>query len=197
MRVVAESLNQSLFSRNQRGSSRGMRSLGIFSLAVFRGQYLFLAQCGAAHAILIQASGFQHFHDPSAVGRGLGMGRATPIQYHQAAVAPGNLFVISHTLPQAWNQALLRSLYGKPLEEIRSQLLEQTDADLEAVFIQIAAGSGEMRTLRSDPAKAERVELPPPPNDALPRKDISPPAPAVELVILTCPLPRMMCLPHR
>ena len=94
MRVVAESLNQSLFSRNQRGASRGMRSLGIFSLAVFRGQFLFLAQCGSAHAYHVKTTGFEHFHDPSTIGRGLGMGRATPIQYNQSEISAGDLVLI-------------------------------------------------------------------------------------------------------
>jgi hypothetical protein len=187
MRVVAESLNQSLFSRNQRGSTRGMRSLGLFTLAVFRGQHLFLAQCGAAHALLIQSGGFQHFHDPSAAGRGLGMGRATPIQYHQSEVAPGDLLILSPILPQAWNQAQLRSLHEKPVEQVHTQLLQQSGQDLEAVLIQIAAGSGKMRTLRPEPANAEPEEKSHPSADTPPRKVISPPVPIVEPEILDVP----------
>ncbi len=108
MRVVAESLNQSLFSRNQLGTSRGMRSLGIFTLAVFRNERLYLAQCGAAHAFLVRANGLQHYHDPATVGRGLGMGRATPIQYHQAEIAAGDFLIVSPVLPPSWNQMILR-----------------------------------------------------------------------------------------
>jgi hypothetical protein len=80
MRVVAESLNQSLFSRNQRGSSRGMRSVGIFTLVVFRNDRLYLAQCGPTHAYLARADGVQHFTDPSASGRGLGWG--VPLRFN-------------------------------------------------------------------------------------------------------------------
>jgi len=187
MRVVAESLNQSLFSRNQRGSTRGMRSLGLFTLAVFRGQHLFLAQCGAAHALLIQSDGFQHFHDPSAAGRGLGMGRATPIQYHQSEVAPGDLLILSPILPQAWNQAQLRSLHEKPVEQVHTQLLQQSGQDLEAVLVKIAAGSGKMRTLRPEPVNAEPEEKSHPSADTPPRKVISPPVPIVEPEILDVP----------
>ena len=123
MRVVAESLNQSLFSRNQRGSSRGMRSLGIFTVAVSRNERLYLAQCGAAHALLVRANELQHFHDPSTIGRGLGMGRATPIKYHQAEISAGDFLIMCPALPASWNQTLLRSLYGKPLEEVHRYLL--------------------------------------------------------------------------
>ena len=162
MRIVAESLNQSLFSRNQRGSSRGMRSLGIFTMSVFRGQRLYIAQCGATHALLIRQGDFQHFHDPSIVGRGLGMGRATPIQYHQAEIAPDDLLLISPILPDTWNQTLLRSLRGQPLDRVRSQLIELSDADIEAVLIQVAAGSGKIDILRPGPAIAEEEKSYPP-----------------------------------
>jgi hypothetical protein len=155
-----------------------MRSLGIFSLAGFRNQFLFLAQCGSAHAFLIQSSGFQHFHDPSAVGRGLGMGRATPIQYHQAELAPGSLLIISPSLPPAWTQSLLRSLVGKALDEVAARLLAQVDTDLEAVIIQIETGSGEMHTLPYDPAKAVPAGRQPDPDQTLPGSEI-PPAAAV------------------
>ncbi len=153
MRVVAESLNQSLFSRNQRGVSRGMRSLGIFTLAVFRNERLYLAQCGAAHAFLVQAHELQYFHDPAVAGRGLGMGRATPIQYHQAEAAAGDVLMISPALPQSWNQMTLRSFYGQPLEEIHTRLLEDSSPDVEAVIVQISSGNGEMRILRPEAVK--------------------------------------------
>ncbi len=184
MRVVAESLNQSLFSRNQRGSSRGMRSLGIFTLAVFRNARLYLAQCGAAHAFLVRSNGLQHFHDPATVGRGLGMGRATPIQYHQAEIAAGDFLIVSPVLPPSWNQTVLRSLYGKPIEEGHLQLLEQSGPDVEAILIQIASGTGKMNTLRPEPVKSTRQEqpvslddLPAPPVDLRPKEEASPQIP--------------------
>ncbi len=161
MRVVAESLNQSLFSRNQRGVSRGMRSLGIFSLAVFRSGRLYLAQCGAAQAYLVRANGLQHFHDPSAAGRGLGMGRATPIQYHQAEIAAGDLLIISPLLSPSWDQTVLHSLHGKAIEEAHLQLLEQSSPDVETILIQISSGTGKMNTLRPEPVKAARSAGPP------------------------------------
>ena len=175
MRVVAESLNQSLFSRNQRGSSRGMRSLGLFTLAVFRDQRLYLAQCGAVNAFLVQAHRVQHFYDPSAVGRGLGMGRATPIQYQQAEVAPGDYLIISATSPQTWSDPLLRSLHGQPLERVHPSLLSQAGTDLEAVLVQIASGNGQLRSLRPKPLPSNRDEVTDPQLDILPSKEILPP----------------------
>lgn len=160
MRVVAESLNQSLFSRNQRGTSRGMRSLGIFTLAVFRNERLYLAQCGAAHAFLVRANGLQHYHDPATVGRGLGMGRATPIQYHQAEIAAGDFLIVSPVLPPSWNQMILRSFYQKTIEEVHLNLLEQSDSDVEATLVQISVGTGKMHTLRPEPVKSTRQEQP-------------------------------------
>jgi hypothetical protein len=179
MRVVAESLNQSLFSRNQRGASRGMRSLGIFSLAVFRGQFLFLAQCGAAHALHVKSTGFQHFHDPSTIGRGLGMGRATPIQYNQSEISIGDLVLIAPILPPVWNQTLLSSLYDKPLKEIRAQLLKQTDADLEAVLIRVADGSGKINTLRPEMEDSQQDQGSLLTGDGLSQEDISYPEPVI------------------
>jgi hypothetical protein len=177
MRVVAESLNQSLFSRNQRGSSRGMRSVGIFTLAVFRNDRLYLAQCGPTHAYLARADGVQHFTDPSASGRGLGMGRATPIQYHQAQVSPGDVLILSPAPPSTWAPHTLQALYGKPIGQVHPRLLDQIDTDVEAVLVQIVSGSGKLRILRPElgsrgPTPAEQPASPEEP-DALEESTIT------------------------
>lgn len=193
MRVVAESLNQSLFSRNQRGSSRGMRSLGIFTIAVFRSERLYLAQCGAAHAFLVRANGLEYFHDPAAAGRGLGMGRATPIQYHQAQIMAGDYLIISPVLPPSWSQTMLRSLYGKPIKDAHAQLLYQAGPDLEATLVQISSGTGKVSTLRPESVRTEREAMPSS-LDAAP--NIQPPDPKKEPEVFDKqPLPKTKILP--
>jgi hypothetical protein len=90
------------------------------------------------------------------------MGRATPIQYHQAEVSAGDLFLISPNPPVAWNQALLQSLYGKPLEQVHLQLLQHAGEDVEAALVDIRTGDGQLLTLRPELKTGEdEISAPP------------------------------------
>ena len=178
MRAVADSLNESFFRRNQRIASRGIRSMGVLSLAVVRAERIYLAQCGPTHAILLRANGVQRFSTPESSG-GLGVSRATPIQYHQAEIAPGDLLILSPRPPAAWLQDEMRALHGQPLEQICPRLLASAGDEVQAVLMQIVPGNGGLEVVRcvgqgSSPqgmsAVSETLE-------AAPIAEIQPPAP--------------------
>jgi hypothetical protein len=148
MRSVAERLNETLVERNLRGSNRSMQSVGLLTLAVFRGNYLYLAQCGPAHVFVISAAGLSHIHEPNLVGRGLGLGQALNIRYHQLEISSGDSLLISVNPPPIWTTPVLNGLRGMSLDKLHLHLIHRTGPELQAALIQVEAGSGKLRVLR-------------------------------------------------
>jgi hypothetical protein len=156
MRTVAEWLNDYLIERNMRGASRSMQSVGLFSLVVFRGNRLYLAQCGPTHAFLIKSSGLAQYHESDLEGRGLGLGRATNIRYHQDALSPNDLLLISADPPPIWTTTVLISLRGMSLSQIHLRLIHQIGPELQAALIQVDPGSGKLKVLRPEPVREDQ-----------------------------------------
>jgi hypothetical protein len=148
MRSVAERLNETLVERNLRGSTRSMQSVGLLTLAVFRGDNLYLAQSGPSHIFVISAAGLSHIHEPNLAGRGLGLGQALNIRYHQIKITSGDALLISVNPPPIWTTPVLNGLRGMSLEEMHLHLIRRTGPDLHAALIQAEAGSGKLRVLR-------------------------------------------------
>lgn len=148
MRIVAEGLNQFLLDRNLRSASSGQQCLGLFTPITVREDHLYLAQCGPTQAFLITAKETKQFHDLITSGRGLGLGRTTPIRYFQADLNANDTLVLSAKQPPAWNSIALRGLHGQSLESLRHHLLRQSDPDLSTLLIQANPGTGRMRLLQ-------------------------------------------------
>jgi len=163
MKKVAEWLNGYLFERNKRGAKRAMKSTGYLTMAVFRANRLFLAQCGEVHAYLLNSDGVTHFSDPDQVGRGLGYTRAAPIHYKQVGLASGDSLLISPNPPPIWTNDLLNNLKGLSLDGKHRRLRERIGPDLEAVLICASGRTGELKVLQpeivSDESIEEEVEL--------------------------------------
>jgi len=155
MRTVASWLNDYLIERNLRGANRSMQSVGLLTMAVFRGKSLYLAQCGPTHAFLITASGLSHFHESEFSVRGLGLGRATNIRYQQVEVTSGDLLLISADPPPIWTNAMLNGLRGWPLDKVHLRLIHQIGPELQAGLVQIETGSRKVRVLRPAPIQDE------------------------------------------
>lgn len=151
MRKVAEWLNEYLVERNQRGASRSMQSVGYLTLAVVRGNHLYLAQSGPTHAYLVSSNGVTHFHEADLSKPGLGLGRVTNIRYHQLELSPDDLLVITANPPPIWTTAILNGLHGLALDRIHLRLLHQIGSELQAGLIQFTAGSGKVKVLRPEP----------------------------------------------
>ncbi|MBU0510761.1 MAG: hypothetical protein KKD28_12355 [Chloroflexi bacterium] len=199
MRTVAEWLNEYLLERNLRADSRSMQSIGMLTLIVLRGSYLYLAQSGPTHAFLLTVDSPQHLHDPGTAGRGLGLGRATAIRYRQAEVAPGDVLLISADPPSGWATTTLGDLCGMKLGDLHRRLIHRVGPDLQAALVQIQAGSGKIRLLRPEPVRAEANQVR---GEGAPeREDATPPHPA-ELPAPQPPKPgdlirpRVAAIPH-
>jgi len=178
MRTVTEWLNDYLLERNMRGASRGMQSVGLFTLAVARGNRLYLAQSGPTHTYLISQNGGQHFHDPDIAGRGLGMARATTIHYHQVEINPQDAILISANPPAYWTPAFLGNLHGLSLMKLHVSLIRPAETEFEAGLIQVVEGDGKLRVLRPEPTSSRPGSIEsgpqPSPGMATPKKATAP-----------------------
>ena len=144
MKSVAERLNQFLLESNQRGANRSIQSAGLFTQVVFRGDRLYLAQCGPTHTYLIKSTGISHYYISNLAWRGLGFTRVPEIRYHQDEVSPGDIILISPEPPLAWENDLLQQLRNLSQEEMVERLFTYAEPDFEAGLIVVETGSGKL-----------------------------------------------------
>ncbi len=142
MRKVAEELNNSLLERNLRLASSSRQGLGVLTQAVVRGQQLYLAQSGPAHAFLVAAGETLHFHDPEMADRGVGQSRVTTISFYQAVLQPNDTLLLAAQPAAGWSADSLRGFHGQGPESLRRRLLPAAVSDVNAVLIQARSGKG-------------------------------------------------------
>ncbi|MGW8250996.1 MAG: hypothetical protein ACWGO1_10165, partial [Anaerolineales bacterium] len=172
-RSAADALNQFLLDRNQRAASSGRQAVGLLAILVVRNDSLYLALCGPMHAFLITAAGAKHIEDLQSLGRGLGLGRSTPISYAQSDLNPNDTLLLSPAPPPNWTVSTLSNLYNQSLENTRRNLLSQAGPTLDACLLQARQGSGKTYFLRPKPGQTAsfvqpKPETPPSPVEEVP-----------------------------
>lgn len=148
MRRVAEGLNEYLLKRNMNAASRGLQGVGMLTLGVIRYEHIYMLQSGSGQVYLIRSEGVEHFHDPDAAGRGLGLSRAPSFCYHQSPLSAGDVLLMSPEPPLAWNTTMLRNFHGSPLGDLHRRLIRRAGSDLNAAMMLVREGDGKMQLLR-------------------------------------------------
>lgn len=149
LKTTMDAMNQFLLDRNLRSSSSGKQCIGLMTLLVLRETSIILAQSGAVHTFLVTQEESQEFFDPQGAGRGLGLTRAVSVRYYQAELHPNDLLLLTPQPAPAWNITALRNAPGQGLETLRRRLLSQAGPEITAVIIQVQAGTGKLRLLRT------------------------------------------------
>jgi len=157
LRTIVDTLNLYLLDRNLHSTGMGRQGIGQLLLVALRSDILYMAQCGIVHAYVVTPQETLHLHDPQSSGRGLGFSRTAPIRFLQAKIAPGEFMVLSTNASANWSEDTLKNPQG--VEVLRSQLLQATSQDFNAVIIQAVEGTGKLRLLRR---KTEAPALPHP-----------------------------------
>lgn len=178
MRRVAEELNKALLERNVRSASSSQQTIGLLAQAVLRDDRLYLAHSGPLHTFTITAEGAEHWYDPQTSGRGLGLGRSTPIRFFQLELKPFDSLLMSAEPAATWSPNTLSGLHGQGPESLRRRLLGRAGLELSAVLIQAQPGKGEVTATQTRgplaPAEAAEGREPvniPQPVDGLPTLD--------------------------
>ncbi len=143
IRVTVETLNQSLVDRNLRTTGKGQYTIGRLILGVLRGSQFTFAQCGPTHVFHIQNGEAHQVHDPQISGRGLGIGQTTPLYFSQINLQAGDQMVLCADLPSGWDETILGERFTSP-EALREKLLSLSGEDLNAIFVQVQTGTGDL-----------------------------------------------------
>lgn len=148
IRVTVETLNQSLVDRNLRTTGKGQYTIGRLILGVLRGSQFTFAQCGPTHVFHIQNGEAHQVHDPQISGRGLGIGQTTPLYFSQINLQAGDQMVFCADLPSGWDETLLGERFASP-EALREKLLSLSGEDLNAIFVQVQTGTGDLNIFKA------------------------------------------------
>jgi hypothetical protein len=154
LRAVIIRLNDFLLRRNLRAAQEG-QLVGVMTLAAIHGDFVFIANAGSAQAFVLGKNQVHHFNNDPAHGggRGLGLSRVPTPRFHQSAISPGDVLLISPDAPQGWTE---KSLAGSPqlsFDHLRRRLLSDAGVELQAAVIKLQPGKGQVTYWRP----AERV----------------------------------------
>jgi hypothetical protein len=152
MKGVAEALNAALLERNLQSSSSGRQGIGWLTQVVLRGEVIYLAHSGPVHAFLARPQENQHWYDPQGAGRGLGLARIATVRFYQTSLQQNDFLLLAHQPAEVWGAEGLTIAPNQGLESLRRKLLSQAGPNLNAVLIQVQAGTGKLRVLRLKPA---------------------------------------------
>ncbi len=145
LREQAERINAYFLQLNQKGQPAAV----LLSMLSVREDRATLAQCGPLQAFLLDSDGIQHFYDPPAAGRGLGLSNNTEIRFYQFELRLNNFVLLLSQLPSGWNEKTLLDVTGQKLSTLRRRFLSEAGPNLQAALIAAQPGSGGLSLLSS------------------------------------------------
>ncbi len=170
LREQAERLNAYFLQLNQNGQLGAVR----LSMLSIREDRATLGQSGPLQAFLLDGGIIQHFYDPQASGRGLGLSKNVDVRFHQPELKPGSILLLLSELPAGWSEKTLSDVSGQKLSTLRRRFLSQAGPDLRAALISAQPGSGRLSLLTS-----LETEQPAPPEVASVQPRVVPVAPQI------------------
>lgn len=155
MQTVAEGLNKFLLDRNLRGGSSGHKGSGLLTMGVLRRDRILLGHCGEVSTFSITSQGVEHLYESHPVGRGLGLGRTTPISFFHVNLKPRDTLVFVNRPSASWTETVLQDLKNLSLESMRLSLINKINPEENAILIQAKEGTGKI-VFRGPKAKVSR-----------------------------------------
>ncbi|MGD8455425.1 MAG: hypothetical protein PVF83_03490 [Anaerolineales bacterium] len=155
IRVLVGDLNELLLSYNLRQTSSGQQTTAHLSIAVARGEHLYLSQSGSSHAFLLTPGKVEHIHDPQTAGRGLGISRNPAVNFFQTDMMDGTLLVITSKMPKGWKSNTMEDIFGLPLKNIHRRLLEEAAEGFNGLMVETTTGQGSLTFIRSSKQLSE------------------------------------------
>lgn len=147
LKITAESINAFLIERNMKTTGQGQYNIGLLVLGALRGNDFYIVQSGPTRAFWIGAQGAQQFFDPQLAGRGLGLSQTTKLYYARVSIGPGDRFVFGAQMPPAWIPLLEAEKGAATLDVSRRKLMAGNEAGINALLLQVEAGTGQISVL--------------------------------------------------
>ncbi len=173
LREQAERLNIYFQQLNQKLAGKNPPLAAMLSMLTYRESRATLGQCGFVQGFLLSQQGIEHFFDPKAAGRGLGLSTNTDIRFHQFEFAVGDHLLLMPELPSGWNETTLSGAQGQKLTTLRRRFLSEAGANAQVVLVSAQPGRGEISVAptsefepaeirtRGSPRQQARVEAKP------------------------------------
>lgn len=164
IRAAFDSLNEFLFTRNNRSAEKGLQVRGLLTMLVAHRDHLYIAQSGPTHTYTIAQDEAQHFSDAVLAGPGLGLGRTAKVRMNYIPLEPGDFIVLTPSPASHWTASKLSRGQGKPLEAFHHFLVRELPDDFRASIVEVQAGKGKISLL---PPRASD-SIPPPLESTIP-----------------------------
>jgi hypothetical protein len=179
IRVLVEDLNELILSYNLRQASSGQQTIAHLTIAVARGEHLYLSQSGSSHAFFLTPGKIDHIHDPQTAGRGLGVSRSPAVKFFQMEMTDGMLLLVTSKVPKGWKASTLEDAFGLPLRNLHRRFLDEAEESFRGLMLETTIGQGELKFIRSSKQLGEIT--PPRPSSPKRRRPPRPkPQPEVE-----------------
>lgn len=163
MKTVTQELNELLLNQNLKNSGRGHQMVAFLYLIVVRGEHLYLSESGPIHGILIKQDDLEHFYDPQAAGRGLGVSRSAGMRFFQSELKAGMVLVMTPFLPKGWKESTLENAFGQSLNTLKRRFLGDAGLEMSGMLLQAKAGNGAFNLIHEevDAKPTPAIEKPP------------------------------------
>jgi hypothetical protein len=152
LRAVAETLNQALLERNQRNSASGSQSIGLLNMVVVHSDKLYMAHAGPTHSFLLSENAVEHYFEPQASIKGVGLSRNLVLRFYQAEIAPGDLILLCSDPPADWTPAGLAGSTHLANKALAERLLQSHPGSLSLAIVQLSSGTGKINSPERLPA---------------------------------------------
>ena len=144
MKELANALNAYFLNRNRKLTPHGKHAIAWMTLAVWRGNTLYVALSGPMHAVMLGEE-VTHYHDPQVSGRGLGVGRAARLYFASGTVQAGEAVLLTPHMPAAWDERVLHLEPGHKISPLLRRLTAYGGPQQEGVVVQVRSGAPEVR----------------------------------------------------
>jgi len=152
LRSAAGAVNEYVQERNKARTAPGQYTIGVLALGVIRDSRLTLLLSGPMQAFVLGRAGVRQLADPLS-GRGLGLTEAFAHHFSQVDLEAEDRLVLCARPPAIW-VAALKDPSATSLDGIRRRLMAAAPADVNAVLLGAAEGTGVME-VRGTPAGAD------------------------------------------
>ncbi|MBN1267025.1 MAG: hypothetical protein JXA25_16155 [Anaerolineales bacterium] len=157
LRECITAVNDHLLTHQSQPADSTNPTSGHSMIAILRKNHLYIAQSGAAQAILIRRDRVTQMTPDETIQRPLGIGSSPAIRYFHYETLPGDILMLVSGSRTLWSPSTLTGLSGLELARVMDRLIAASAEDCTGVclkFVQRASRQSVKQTV-STPARAE------------------------------------------
>jgi len=144
IQTVIDALNKDFYALNADLSQDGKQVLGSANICVLHNNWLFMGQIGDAVAYHIGENVYEIFGENSKEPEKLGISRRVQAKFHQCAITPGDIILLSPRSHGSWKSYYLANSHKVPIDQLKRRLHNQMIQDFSVVVIKTSDGSGKV-----------------------------------------------------